>query len=186
MKIQIGNWGPIGKCELDLQKSLSIIYGDNNIGKSYAMQVVYLFLKKMLVYTSKPLVYYAGYKRYYQDEYRILQMISEWLSEWLDSLENTFGTFSGILEEKPYIRLEEEDGWCFIIYLQEQKIELCIPMKPVYLKKTSSDFHKSRNCKDRFDIYVYGNKVETPIQIIGEKEREIQKQFAEEISKITN
>ena len=77
MKIQIGNWGPIGKCELDLQKSLSIIYGDNNIGKSYAMQVVYLFLKKMLVYTSKPLVYYAGYKRYYQDDYRILQMISE-------------------------------------------------------------------------------------------------------------
>lgn len=154
MKIQIGNWGPIGKCELDLQKSLSIIYGDNNIGKSYAMQVVYLFLKKMLVYTSKPLVYYAGYKRYYQDDYRILQMISEfvddkdvweknitdmllelyarrlekeWLSEWLDSLENTFGTFSRILEEKPYIRLEEEDGWCFIIYLQEQKIELCIP-----------------------------------------------------------
>lgn len=213
MKIQIGNWGPIGKCELDLQKSLSIIYGDNNIGKSYAMQVVYLFLKKMLVYTSKPLVYYAGYKRYYQDDYRILQMISEfvddkdvweknitdmllelyarrlekeWLSEWLDSLENTFGTFSRILEEKPYIRLEEEDGWCFIIYLQEQKIELCIPMKPVYLKKTSSDFHKSRNCKDRFDIYVYGNKVETSIQIIGEKEREIQKKFAEEISKITN
>lgn len=214
MKIQIGNWGPIGNCEIDLQKKLSIIYGDNNIGKSYAMQVVYLFLKNMLGYITKPTVmYYAGYKRYYHDEQKVLQIVSEfaedervwekditetvvefytkrlereWLLEWLDSLENTFGTFSRILEENPYIHLENEDDWRFTIYLKEQKIELYMPIKPVYLKKTSSDFHKSRNCKDRFDIYVYGNKVEAPIQIIEEKEREIQKKFTEEMAKITN
>lgn len=214
MKIQIGNWGPIGKCEIDLQKNLSIIYGDNNIGKSYAMQVVYLFLKNLLEYiTRQTTMYYGGYKRYYHGNQSALQMVSEfaddesawekditeavmefytkrlereWLLEWLDSLENTFGTFSRILGKKPYICLENGDDWSFTIYLQEQRIELYMPIKPVYLKKTSSDFHKSRNCKDRFDIYVYGNKIEAPIQIIEEKEREIQKRFTEEIAKITN
>ena len=42
MKIKIVNFGPIKEFEFDLSKKLIVTYGDNNIGKSYAMQVVYL------------------------------------------------------------------------------------------------------------------------------------------------
>ena len=45
MKIKIVNFGPIKEFEFDLSKKLIVTYGDNNIGKSYAMQVVYLLLK---------------------------------------------------------------------------------------------------------------------------------------------
>ncbi|NJL60251.1 MAG: ATP-binding protein [Desulfobacteraceae bacterium] len=38
--------------EIDLSKDFSIIYGKNNIGKSYAVSVVYLILKKIASYTE--------------------------------------------------------------------------------------------------------------------------------------
>ena len=46
MKIKIVNFGPIKEFEFDLSKKLIVTYGDNNIGKSYAMQVVYLLFKR--------------------------------------------------------------------------------------------------------------------------------------------
>lgn len=48
MKITISNFGPIGHIEMDLSKKLIITYGKNNIGKSYAMTMVYLFLKNLI------------------------------------------------------------------------------------------------------------------------------------------
>ena len=45
MKIIIENFGPIYKYEFDLEKDFHIIYGKNNIGKSYAISAVYLILK---------------------------------------------------------------------------------------------------------------------------------------------
>lgn len=48
MKIKIVNLGPIKEFEFDLSKKLIVTYGDNNIGKSYAMQVVYLLLKSFM------------------------------------------------------------------------------------------------------------------------------------------
>ena len=45
MKIKIVNFGPIKEFEFDFSKKLIATYGDNNIGKSYAMQVVYLLFK---------------------------------------------------------------------------------------------------------------------------------------------
>lgn len=41
MKVIIKNWGPIAEGEYDLDKSLIVTYGDNNIGKSYAMNKIY-------------------------------------------------------------------------------------------------------------------------------------------------
>ena len=43
MKVRIDNWGPIEHCEYDLDKDMIVVYGDNNIGKSYAMQLIYLY-----------------------------------------------------------------------------------------------------------------------------------------------
>lgn len=47
MEIKILNFGPIKKFEFDLSKDLIIIYGKNNIGKSYSMAVIYLLLKNL-------------------------------------------------------------------------------------------------------------------------------------------
>jgi len=49
MIIKIKNFGPIKEFEIDLSKDFSIIYGKNNIGKSYAVSVVYLILKYFII-----------------------------------------------------------------------------------------------------------------------------------------
>lgn len=54
MKIIIKNLGPISKFEFDLSKDLNIIFGKNNIGKSYAITVVYLILKNLINQFSSP------------------------------------------------------------------------------------------------------------------------------------
>lgn len=48
MRVTISNFGPIKQFEFDLCKDLIITYGMNNIGKSYAMQSLYLILKHLL------------------------------------------------------------------------------------------------------------------------------------------
>ena len=52
MKVRIDNWGPIEHCEYDLDKDMIVVYGDNNIGKSYAMQLIYLYLKNIINYAK--------------------------------------------------------------------------------------------------------------------------------------
>lgn len=53
MKITIENFGPINKFEIDLSKKISLIYGKNNIGKSYAISIVYMLLKSFPKMTKK-------------------------------------------------------------------------------------------------------------------------------------
>lgn len=48
MKIVIERFGPIKRFEYNLEKDMIVTYGDNNIGKSYAMQIVYLVLKTFI------------------------------------------------------------------------------------------------------------------------------------------
>ena len=65
MKITIRRFGPIAEFIYDLSKDLIVTYGDNNIGKSYAMQFVYLPLKSFNAYCSNGLGYYDDYYYYY-------------------------------------------------------------------------------------------------------------------------
>ena len=53
MKITIKNFGPIDHFEFDLEKDLHVIYGENNIGKSWAIEVLYLLLKSWKVFLQK-------------------------------------------------------------------------------------------------------------------------------------
>ena len=46
--IEIEHFGPIQKFTYNLDKDLIITYGNNNIGKSYSMQIIYLLLKVFL------------------------------------------------------------------------------------------------------------------------------------------
>jgi predicted ATPase len=45
MKIQLRNFGPIEFFEFDTKTQMHFIFGENNIGKSYAISAVYLILK---------------------------------------------------------------------------------------------------------------------------------------------
>jgi predicted ATPase len=45
MELHIRNIGPISSINLDIEKDLTFIYGVNNIGKSYAITLLYLILK---------------------------------------------------------------------------------------------------------------------------------------------
>ena len=48
MLVTIKKFGPIDECCYDLSKDLIAIYGENNIGKSYSMQLLYLLIKALL------------------------------------------------------------------------------------------------------------------------------------------
>lgn len=48
MKIILENFGPIKRVEFDLSKDLNVIFGKNNIGKSYAITALYIILKHLL------------------------------------------------------------------------------------------------------------------------------------------
>lgn len=48
MKIILKNFGPISRFDFDLSKDLNIIFGKNNIGKSYAISAIYLILKNLI------------------------------------------------------------------------------------------------------------------------------------------
>ncbi|MFK7949664.1 MAG: AAA family ATPase, partial [Saprospiraceae bacterium] len=45
MLFRIENFGPIKSFEMDLSKDMHLLYGKNSVGKSYAVGILYLFLK---------------------------------------------------------------------------------------------------------------------------------------------
>ena len=70
MKVIIENWEPIEKCEYNLDKSVSVTYGENNIGKSYAMQLIYLYLKNLIFFAKRQLkfkYYYSSLKQSFSE-----------------------------------------------------------------------------------------------------------------------
>lgn len=54
MKIIIENFGPIHSFECDLNQDFHLMVGDNNIGKSYAITLVYLILKSLMDFSEEP------------------------------------------------------------------------------------------------------------------------------------
>lgn len=48
MQIKIRNFGPINKFDYNLTKDFVVIFGKNNIGKSYAINIIYLVIKTIL------------------------------------------------------------------------------------------------------------------------------------------
>ena len=61
MKISIKNFGPIHSFDFDLEKDFHVIYGKNNIGKSYAISLVYLILKKLSLPAQTKLIQNQSY-----------------------------------------------------------------------------------------------------------------------------
>lgn len=207
MKVIIKNWGPIERCEYDFDKSMIVTYGDNNIGKSYAMQAAYLVLKNLIFHaehTLRGFLTYIGEDldkvieniliKFYEDKEKtveditndILKMFERDLTETLipeleNSFRNTFGNFDLILEKNPSISvILDNDSRC-IFCMMDKKILVEMNTKLVNLKKTDSDFHKSRDNKTHYDIYLYKNQIKTPMSLIEEKLAEIRHYFATNI-----
>lgn len=199
MKITIENFGPIKQFHYDLTKDIIVTFGDNNIGKSYAMQVVYLLLKNLTEYAG----FNNGYYRYsystqmrylseHFDEIRetiekfsksqeytlditklinsvvLLDLSEKFISNFSNSCENTFGNFKGIIEQNPIIILEIGEYSLKVSFADDQPLQASIYTSPTYIKRTTSDFHKSRNANGRLDIYYYKD-VDTPIGIIADQ-----------------
>lgn len=53
MLITIENFGAIKRFQFDTEKDLYLIFGKNSVGKSYAISLIYLIIKKILVYVEK-------------------------------------------------------------------------------------------------------------------------------------
>ena len=208
MKIEIRNFGPICKYECDLDKSLIVIYGENNIGKSYAMQVTYLLLKKIKMYAEYPAFMGRFYLELEENHDEIEKLVKEFvldqksqvwditdkvisaykkileellLKEFCTSLENTFGTYDKLLEQNPVIKLQIYKDEEYIFLPNENQMDINIKIKKIFLRKTESNFHKSRNNKEHYDVYVYENYINTPVNLVGEKISEMSRDFARKI-----
>ncbi len=206
MKIIIEKFGPIDKFEYDLDKELIVTYGNNNIGKSYAMQIVYLLLKtfignntfmvsarynQMYLYPRHigiPLPFKkieSMVKTFKESDQQIKDITHDlvketnnlisavFIPEFINSCKNTFGNLEKTLEKNPIITIIHNKH-NLNIDLKANTIEVTIDIKPVHLKKTVSDFHKSRNLSSHLDIYVVDNidDIEKPVNLIIKEIRE--------------
>jgi AAA15 family ATPase/GTPase len=76
MLLKIRNFGPIQNCDIDLSKNITLIVGQNNIGKSYAISLVYVLLKVMSR-RPDPRLYGGIYYREFHDS----KILGKWLDE---------------------------------------------------------------------------------------------------------
>lgn len=178
MKVTICNFGPILNFECDLSKSMIAIYGNNNIGKSYSMQIIYLLLKSVInclprtirFNISKDYIKFIedavnSFKKSEQVQKEITNEINSWTDSILTdilgnnffvSLKNSFPSYNNALKDNSCIKLEYE-YFCLKYLLQNEKIILENKAKlkrNFYLKETSSSYHKTRQIHDGRVVYV--------------------------------
>lgn len=186
--IKIYNFGPIKEFEYDLDKPFIVTYGDNNIGKSYAMQVVYLLLKVLIDFAKRNKYYYFYFENdrgmlkfnklfsvLSDDTVRIditqeinalieQRVEASVMSELLNSFENTFGNFNDILNQHPKITVSF-GKYSISIDLKMKKLEANFYDFPTYLKKTSSRYHNTYKTEKSLTVYYYGEKEITSSRI---------------------
>ncbi len=149
MKIKITDFGPIKEFEFDFSKKLIVTYGDNNIGKSYAMQIAYLLFKKIigLREPNRTINLLSYMKRTLLDRDKKIELLTELFKSGADenrlrkeierivfnsiaddvvydllgSCDNTFGNFKEILKKNPHICILT-DEFCLDFDLKEEKI----------------------------------------------------------------
>lgn len=178
MKVTISNFGPILNFEGDLSKSVIAIYGNNNIGKSYSMQIIYLLLKSVInclprtirFNLSKDYIKFIedivnSFKKSEQVQKEITNEINSWTdsiltdilgNNFFGSLKNSFPSYNNALKDNSCIKLEYE-CFCLKYILQNEKIILESKAKlkrNFYLKETSSSYHKTRQIHDGRVVYV--------------------------------
>jgi predicted ATPase len=201
MKITIENMGPVEYFELDLDKPLTVIYGGNNIGKSYAMQVCYLLMKYFYgVGLRRPLIrshyfafsdvniaqaaediiedfYSAKHKKNYEVD--ITNSIQPQIvnTVFLRSAEQFFeschATFKAINNQNndPFVRVQL-DEFSVNMNIKEKTIASDYPIKTVLLQqREDADSHARHDTKKKFKIFIRGKK-EKEIKLIRDRIQE--------------
>ncbi len=97
MKIEIQNLGPIHHFEFDLEKDLHLLYGENNVGKSFAVNILYCLLKPICKPKSFEISEYAikeTDKNYSFDQILLSRVKVFWekniVGEFNEALKNTY------------------------------------------------------------------------------------------------
>jgi|WetSurMetagenome_2_1015567.scaffolds.fasta_scaffold13040_2 hypothetical protein len=93
MKITINNFGPIQSFSFDLKEDFVLIVGENNIGKSYAISMVYIVLKSLL--NTRPPIYF------FDDSGAPRLGRMERLESWLKDFETRFSDPTSSIEDAP-------------------------------------------------------------------------------------
>lgn len=182
MRVVIKKIGPIEHFDIDLAKPLTVVYGMNNIGKSYGMQIAYLLAKYTVVEAKYGYIQFRMSKTKRMNKWKevITQFIDDGneerditsdvfdeisnaytmyvVSPLIDAVQNTFSTYESMISEESVLEITNAE---YIITINVKKGEAVVKEnteknkgKPTFLKKTTSGFHKSRESKYKLDIYV--------------------------------
>jgi predicted ATPase len=84
MQLHLKNIGPIDAIDINIDSDLTFIYGKNNIGKSYAITILYLALKNIAF--NSPI----NQRYYYSPSSRIRFIDSNLIKDIKIKLENVF------------------------------------------------------------------------------------------------
>lgn len=187
MKIKITDFGPIKEFEFDFSKKLIATYGDNNIGKSYAMQVVYLLLKAFMnapidekkltqVFldwcksignvnrTSDNESLLAENQAEYNNSTYLYENIAELIiPQFINSCRNTFGNFDLILSKNPHIYFT----------LRQHFMDIDIKNETITGKMNSS-YNAEKNSKAALGYVEYLYKINPVLnEIVSEIQNEV-------------
>ncbi len=148
MKISIKNFGPIDHFEFNLEKDLHVIYGENNIGKSWAISLIYLLLKSsrelLNLSSDESALVEMSFKEYYRkiEAQTGLGLLPTGLYSFLrdlnNSLDNTFGKVKNKISG-----IEPE------ITLTTEKIEIVIATDSLNANSEYSDVFYIKDFKQR-------------------------------------
>lgn len=103
LKIFLRNIGPIYAYDFDLSKSIHLIYGKNNIGKSHAISIIYLILKNLKDQDENLLKKSAGTQIWEKTFLAPLKKSIYTLFQSMDNFKNKFN-----LSEKTLIKITFE------------------------------------------------------------------------------
>lgn len=152
MQIEIKNFGPIRSFSYGLDDDFLLIVGENNIGKSYAISVVYNILKT-LIGSSKPYYYYYDYLHREIDD----------VQKWLNEIERSLSASGGA---------SDIDVTATVLKHIELLIERTyLPLLRDSLYGTFSDISnlKNRYSDDPVEITIDGSNIRISITIEKEK-----------------
>jgi len=175
MKIQINNFGPIKQYTFDLNKDLHLIFGNNNIGKSYSITIVYLVIKSFIMYRD-PYYYYVIERNYdFGDldisaisfdidsiKKAVLDTLKNWLS--MTFLENMYNSFLATYDSAENLQNQFTDEGLFIL-LESELLTISISVKKGKLVIDRAELKKpleirsvqrNRHCKvDKGKVIFY-------------------------------
>ncbi len=198
MKIQLRNFGPIDFFEFDTKTQMHFIFGENNIGKSYAISAVYLILKNLLEFNFSKLIPTSE-----KDKKRIEVFISDKLetNSSVDISENILPTLHFLFPNDILLDISksfattfdsiENLSNCFskkplTIHLKSNVIEFIIGVgkhKELELKKINLNFNiilnlvksnrSSKYDSDKKSLMLYYNKKTDDLTVLDYRVREV-------------